>query len=153
MAALRPEVRRLIIGLGLTTTALLLGSCASKEKLLSNSGQLLYFQSGDSTVSVTPTASTTGGPTSSGDEVAWVLVNSSLTITSITFPAAGCGNSNLPGGWTPYQSPGYSKQFAWSGSLTPPPNGTSDGSWNLYYKITLSNGQGPCGRIIIKKGP
>jgi hypothetical protein len=163
MVKRRLILSRLLIGFSLVAVILLLGTCGGerggkndeigkKGKFASGNGYLLYFKSSDTTVPVTPTVSTTGGPTSNGDQVAWVLMDSNLSITSLTFPAAGCGTSNVPSTWTPYPSPAWYQQYAFSGPLTPPPGGTSNGSYNLYYKIRLSDGSGPCGRIIINKG-
>ncbi len=140
---------RLFIGLRIALAVSLLSSATMFGS--GGSGALLYFQATDQKVSVTPTISTDGGPSSGGDQVAWVLVGSTLTIRTISFAATTCGNSTVPTTWTPYPTPGSSGQNAWTGPLSPPPNGVSDGAYVLYYKITLSNGAGPCGHIIINK--
>ena len=152
---------RSFIGLGLVAAILLLGASASSgegekskspdKKLQSGSGSLVYFQASDKTINTYPTVSTDGGPTSGGDMVAWALVGSTLYIRSIAFSVPACGASTVPANWTPFQTPGESGPFGWSGPLTPAPSGTSNQAYTLYYKITLSDGTGPCGHIIINK--
>ena len=170
MALRRSLFSQLFLGLSLVLMILALGACAKKEEkaaknaeaaeggeepFLTTAGSLLYFKGGvggDTSVAATPQAHTGGGPTvSTGDQVAWVLYGSALTVTSLTFPATtSCGTSNVPAGWTPYAAPDQYKGYAFSGPLTqPPPSVPNTGSWNLYYKITLSDNSGPCGHIII----
>ena len=143
MALRRSLFPQVFLGLSLVLTILVLGACAKKEPakkeaeiktegekksegesdggepLLTPAGSLLYFKGGvggDTSISTAPQAHTGGGPTvSTGDQVAWVLYGSALTVTSLTFPATtNCGASNVPAGWTPYAAPDQYKGYAFS---------------------------------------
>jgi hypothetical protein len=184
MAPARSVFPRLFVGLTLVLMISVFGSCSNDKKaegekkaetgkkaeiaqksegetgepepiLSSTYNNLLYFQSTDSVVAKVPYAYTSGNPTSTGDQLAWVLIppaaNPTITIASITMPAVGCGNSTVPIGWTPYPRPVFCGQLAGSGPLSPPTAGTNSGSYDLYYKIMLSTGSGPCGHIVIVK--
>ena len=171
MALRRSLFPRLFLGPSLVLMILALGACAKKEAaknaetaeggeepFLSSAGSLLYFKGGvggDTSIATSPQAHTGGGPTTStGDQVAWVLYGStSLTVTSLTFPATtSCGTSNVPAGWTPYGCAGSVQGVrVLRSSHAAAGRGTNNGQWNLYYKITLSDGSGPCGHIIIVK--
>ena len=133
---------RIVLAIVLLSSATLFGS---------NYGFLLYFTATDQTVSYTPTVSTKGGPSGGGDMVAWELVGSPLTIRTITFPTTGCGSSSVPSTWTPYPNTGSSGQIGWTGPMSAPPGSVGNGNYDLYYKITLSDGSSPCGHIIINR--
>jgi hypothetical protein len=150
----RRAVFRLVTALSLGAMTLTIGSCEKKPILAHPCAcdHLVYFQATDTNI---PDVNvwTSGNPLSTGDQVAWALITPGATISSVAIPGGGCGSSTV-GSWAPYPRAGTDQQTnAYSGPLYPAPGGTNDGKYFLPYKITLSTGGGPCGRIIINKGP